>query len=535
MLAFTYMKRKNCLLRIKRVMLFFLFFFFRYIFCSGNPTPDAEMSCKLPANYENTHVVEHVGVKHKEDSSLSALPLNSSMEKASFRGDLYIMSLCPYGIQALSRLFEVRQYYSKFNFKVHFITALHGEEFTSLHGSKEVLEDKVWGLVQEEFFTCRTQKGMSLWDCLDKLGIPRKQIENALDTRGERVLLRDYYHVQKYKIHASPTLFVDGVKYGGRFSARDIIRYLCTNETNNALCGELPVCFENSDCNAGVKKGTCADAGTVNAKCVFGDVVNVSLSIIEPDNALFPRLDLEEDTVSFFPGVSIKHLSYTSEEGKKLLRKYGINVLPAYIFGKSLENAGNFSEFSDGLLPVGDAFLYDYKKIRANYFYRRPGIPRTVNIFISPLSKISYINLRALQEEELRGGISVKINYFVTTEPNGEPRTPGGKTGLEEICRQKALLDIAPSLYKRYINIRDFASSYWEDAFFKIGVSPERIKKIARGPKGMEYMRAEQEEVKNLGIEEEGAFLINNRELLIIKNKGRFMKMLSKLSWGLVK
>lgn len=502
--------------------------------------PDGERSCKLPTSYESIHVAERARLKPREDSDFSVLPLKTSLEKPLRTGDLYIMSRCPYGIQALSRLFEVRRYYSKFDFKVHFITALHGEEFTSLHGPQEVFEDKVWGLVQEEhhkdffsFFSCRSQKGTHLWDCINKLGIPRKQIEAALGTRGKEILHKDYEQVKKHQIHASPTLFIDAIRYTGRFSARDITKYLCGNETNSALCDKLPLCFENSDCITGVKEGKCARAGTVNAECVFSDVVNVPLSIVEPDDALFPRFDLEEDTVSFFSGVSVKHLSYSSKAGKALIKKYGVKLLPAYIFGKSLKNAGNFSEFSDGLIRVQDAFLYDYKKIRANYFYTRPIIPRTVNIFISPLSKISYINLRALQEKAIKGKLSVKINYFVTTGPDGKPRTPGGQIGLEEICRQKALLDIAPSLYKRYIDVRDFTSSYWEDAFLKIGISPEKIKKIARGKKKIEYVRVEQEKTKMLGIEEEGAFLINNRELLIIRNKGKFMRMLSKVSGAL--
>ncbi len=464
------------------------------------------------------------------------------------KAELYIMSHCPYGISALKQFLPITPLIPGLILKIRFITGTDKKgRLRSLHGKSELLEDRIWAILIREypdkfrsFFDCRIKEPFTLapWKCLKEVGISHEEIQGKLRSGiGKKYLLDTHKELEKNAINASPTLFLNGEKYQGTFSSKSILSYACSKlegmkKSNSTPCKTTPVCFTDSDCTAGNKRGQCLNSGSKDASCSYSSVAIVPVTIIEANSTVFPREDLRESTVRFFPGANIKNLPYPSKESKRLLEKFGIEILPGYIFGHEVKDSDNFSIFQEGFIPVGQSYTYNPVEIKANFFYLRKRKPMTVNIFVSPLSEKSYQFLEILKKEERKGRLNTVINYFVVRGKDRKPTTHGGEIGIEEICRQKALNELYPELMEKYFieKAKKLKSSYWEEAFEKIMVDPYRIKDIAQGSKKSTYIGEELKISEDLRIEEENSFLINNQELIIIHNRDDLYQMINKLS-----
>lgn len=58
-----------------------------------------------------------------------------------------------------------------------------------------------------------------------------------------------------------------------------------------------------------------------------------------------------------FPTVKLQELDYSDEEAKKYVEDLEINALPAFIFGKEIEEAANFDNVINSLIKSGDYYL----------------------------------------------------------------------------------------------------------------------------------------------------------------------------------
>ena len=144
--------------------------------------------------------------------------------------ELFVMSYCPYAVQAEEKLIPViKKFGDQINFKLQFI-AREKEElsaqditpFTSLHGYPEVAENIRQLLIAQEYpdryldyILCRGKKLDKSWeDCARKLGIDVGKIQVLFDSPEAEMLFRE--NIQRAAalgIKASPTILVDGHKF----------------------------------------------------------------------------------------------------------------------------------------------------------------------------------------------------------------------------------------------------------------------------------------------------------------------------------
>ena len=143
--------------------------------------------------------------------------------------ELWVMSYCPFGTQAESKILPViQEYKSLVDFQLHFIASeadppkdaeAAGEVFRSLHGHKEVLENIRQLLIQkyypEKFFDyvlCRAKNIEASWKkCAEELGIDANQIQRLAQSQEGISLLRENIKQETpFRISSSPTLLLDG-------------------------------------------------------------------------------------------------------------------------------------------------------------------------------------------------------------------------------------------------------------------------------------------------------------------------------------
>ena len=181
---------------------------------------------------------------HSEDVDHSREPMNLEELLASRIArmgkpivELFVMSYCPYGVQAEEKLIPIiKEFGDAIDFKLQFIAQEKEEPsaqditpFTSLHGYPEVAENIRQLLIAQEYpdkyldyILCRGKKLDKSWeDCAEKLGIDVAKIQALFDTpEAEQLFRENIARAAALGVRASPTIFVDNHK----FQANQLLR-----------------------------------------------------------------------------------------------------------------------------------------------------------------------------------------------------------------------------------------------------------------------------------------------------------------------
>lgn len=174
---------------------------------------------------------------HTKDIDHSRAPMNleellasrvARMGKPTL--ELFVMSYCPYGVQAEERIIPiVKAFGDKIDFRLQFIAqekkvASAGDitPFVSLHGYPEVAENIRQLLIAQEYpdryldyIWCRGKKLNKSWEnCAEKLGIDVDRIQMLFNApEAEQLFRENIKRAAVLGIKASPTILVDGHKF----------------------------------------------------------------------------------------------------------------------------------------------------------------------------------------------------------------------------------------------------------------------------------------------------------------------------------
>ncbi len=144
--------------------------------------------------------------------------------------ELFVMSYCPYGIQAEQKIIPiVKKFGDKIDFKLRFIAQEKDEPtsqditpFVSLHGYPEVAENIRQLLIAREYpeqyldyLLCRGKKLNKSWeDSAKKCNIDIEKIERLFNTpEAEQLFRENIKRSTELSIKASPTILVDGHQF----------------------------------------------------------------------------------------------------------------------------------------------------------------------------------------------------------------------------------------------------------------------------------------------------------------------------------
>lgn len=169
--------------------------------------------------------------------------------------ELYVMSFCPYGVQAENAMKPVADLLgAKADIKVRFIVNIGGtniSDVSSLHGIEEAKEDvrqlcvmkyypsKFWSYLMDINENCyslyRDSAAMdACWkNASAKQGIDTAKIEAcAYGSEGIALLSSDETLTEQYGISGSPTLMINGVRYSGARTPEAFKEAICSAFNN---------------------------------------------------------------------------------------------------------------------------------------------------------------------------------------------------------------------------------------------------------------------------------------------------------------
>jgi hypothetical protein len=446
------------------------------------------------------------------------------------RVDLYVMSMCPHGVQAENAFGPVVEKLGQaLDLRVEFIASEEGGKLVSLHEEPEVKGDiaqlcaaRIAPGRSYRLILCQNRTPRQIpdnWEqCAKEVGIDVEAMRRCYNgSEGEGLLRVSAKRAAAAKAEGSPTIHIAGKNYEGRRRAGDLLR---------AICAEY---------QAG-KPAACAELKAPAA---------VNITILS-DSRCKPCAQIEKivpQLKEVFPGLKHTMLDYGTPEGKKLYAATGVKHLPAVLFDASLDgDPDGAKEVQQYLRPAG---THRQLLIGAKFdptaeicdngrddngdgkvdcadpqcketLHCRAETKKRLDVFV--MSQCPY-GVRALDamKEVLRNfagqDVGLGVHYIAAATPTGF-RSLHGQPEVEEdirgVCAMKhygAKLKFMEYIWCRNPNIAD---ADWKPCA-KNGIDPKVIEACSTGPEGKKLLQENIKLAEALVVEASPSWLANNK------------------------
>jgi len=465
---------------------------------------------------------------------------------------LWVMSECPYGKgaeNAVNNLMKALK--DNVNLSVKFIVDDLGDgKFKSLHGQPEVELNKVQacaGILDKEKsleFIVKHNKTGGVWqDAAKELGYDIAKMEKCVkDGRATKVLKEDAALSEKVGATASPTIFIGGREYKGPRGSSDLFKAVCQVFGDKApkVCQTNPTVLSRTDAGAG--SGSCGGEKNQEVpKELVSDMDFTHTVIYDPKAFSSVEQKVLSQTTLYYPKAKIEKVTYDSAKGKKLIKKYNLKWLPAYIFPASISASNNFKQLQQVLIKTDDgaAYYLNPEQVGANINLERAKVGGELTIYYSPYSQKAldmiqdiFDLLNAPEMADAKSKIKVRFLPRAQIDRRGKLSSRNGAPELEEMERHAAILKLAPDKFLPYIKARakNPTSTYWEDYLSEVSLDPGKIKAAAQSNEIASKLLSDAKDADAVKANPSFAILVENREVAEVTDKDEFMTLLEKVA-----
>ncbi|MBU5689618.1 MAG: thioredoxin domain-containing protein [Candidatus Aenigmatarchaeota archaeon] len=190
--------------------------------------------------------------------------------------DLYVMSFCPYGVQAentMKPVFDLLK--NKADFNIWFIANVGGDtvdSIQSLHGKTEAMEDlrqicvmknydktTLWNYIIEVNANCyslyRDEKALdTCWrNAAKKFNINEKLIDDCSKSKEAVEIMKQHEaRVNQFGVRGSPTLIINGATYNGARTPDSFKQAICSG-----FATKPTECSQTLESNTATVSGSC--------------------------------------------------------------------------------------------------------------------------------------------------------------------------------------------------------------------------------------------------------------------------------------
>lgn len=433
-------------------------------------------------------------------------------------------------MQAISPVIE--QLGPNLDFQVNYIGDKKGDQLNSMHGPKEVTGDiaqlcaiKLAPNTFMKMIDCQNKSPQQVdtnWkECAKEADINQSDLSNCIEgNEGKALLDASFEKSQSRGASGSPTIFLNNKPYQGGRQTKQFLKAIC-----NEYSGAKPEACTNIPVPPKVQAFFLSDK-----RCPKCDIA-----------PLEPRLRNE------FGGLTVTHLDYMSEEGKKLYNELheknaNFRFLPAILFDKSIEqDKDGMATIQRFLVDVGD-----YKSLRLGGQFDptaeicdnkiddtnngkidcddptckedlicRPEKPNQIDLFVMSQCPYGAKAVIAMQDVIKNFAGKLKLNiHFIGSEQGGKLTSMHGPAEVEEDIRQACAIKqyTKNQKYMSYLTCRsaDYRSPNWEACTGKDGISASVIKKCVES-EGEALLKKDFELAQLLNINASPTLLANNK------------------------
>jgi glutaredoxin len=424
-------------------------------------------------------------------------------KKANVTIELFVMSQCPYGVQAEV---TVKKVIDKFggdvNLSLHFIANKNTDgTFSSLHGANEVSEDlrqvcimKYYPKSLLDYLSCVSKDYVNagnIWsNCTSQSNMDADKIRNCSTGDEALGLLSD--NIKKsneLKVDSSPTIYLNGKQYAGAASESSLTKSICVLMPGSNTCKNLP-------------PEVAVELIVVNDdSCVLCDPSGIV-------GTLRDRFEISN--------MSVRDVDYSSTEGKALLQKFNLTGVPAYIFNASITMHGSYSSLSRYLLNVSSSYMLLVQPVKLLNMSEKND---TIQLFV--MSQCPYGVMAEKAVKELLDAIpDLKFSglHFIATESgNGTFTSLHGQGEVEEDLRQVCVVKYNSDKLFDYVLCIDAnptnSGSIWEKCANDSKIDVGKIRSCYTGDEGKALLRENIKSSNSMGIYSSPTLLLNNNTI----------------------
>ena len=448
----------------------------------------------------------------------------------SVKMELYVMSQCPYGVQAENIVLPLKEVFGDaLDIQIEFIVSENPDgTFKSLHGQPEIDENILQLCALEhdpddafDFILCRNNNIRDTdWSkCAENNSIDTVAMDTCIDgEEGAELIRKSINASENAGASASPTILIDGTRYVGQRDGTAFTRAICLIIPDHSECANIskPVEIQFTVIN---------DERCEELSCDTTQVTDV--------------------TKQLFPGVIIKEIDYSTEEGKKLYETLELQYIPAYIFDSAVEEGASFEQIQNALIQKGDSWIivpqatgsvFDPTKEIcdngiddtgndlvdcedpdcAGEMDCREEKKATVNLFVMSQCPYGVMAVDNMEEvlDTFGDDLSFTINYIANDNGDGTFTSLHGQPEVDENIRQVCAAEKYPDKYFDYVlcinnNYRN-AGSIWENCTSDAGIDKDVITDCV-SEEGPALLSENIKLAGELKIGSSPTFMINNR------------------------
>jgi len=499
------------------------------------------LQCHNPAQSPGFSFAEYLPqIDHRTAPHPVAQALHQHLQQRdSAELELFVMSLCPYGMEAQRVLLPLLERFGdQVRLKIHYIAderdqaqarpapsrpreragcagqAASGEgPFSSLHGQPEIDEARRQLIALRDspdryrpYLVCRSRQGPGGdWrTCAQAAGLDPAALEGeATGPRGEALFRENIRLANTLGIDLSPTLLIDGEEFKGEIAPLPLARRLCRDRAENPLCRELPACGGDADCAPPPgQSALCRDPNTPRARCEYFEPLPFSLQVLDNEDCQVCNTGaFLSSTLEIFPQAEPQVRPLHSPEGRHLAGQYGIEVFPAYIFSADFARDPRFVRVRHLLDQKGDAYLLAPRLVGASLWTGRPARAGRLDLFAPAWDPEAEAALREGWPAAVAG---LRLHLL---DRNPEP-------GGEELEARACLGTEQPGRYAAYAAARDSAA-HWREAAVRAGADAAALDACLEAGRGRQLLAGAAALADSLELEPGTiSALLDNRLLL---------------------
>lgn len=450
--------------------------------------------------------------------------------------DMYVMSQCPYGVQAEDVVLPIlAEFKDLVEFKLFFI----GDEaepgvLVSMHGEGELKGDLFQICTAKHapdkfiaVLACMNEEWQSIPDnfgkCAETTGLDIERVKACAEGDEGRILLMESFKASEAAdVAGSPTIRINGQDYDGPRTAHGIIRAMCDafGETKPELCLNLP------------------------------EPTKIRITIITDKRCDRCQQIAEvapEQLKNVFPGLEATVLDYADEAAKTAyapLKGTQYRFLPAVIFDKAVMQDPSFPQLEPYFIQAGEVLLLaaeaefdpeaeicDNKadddnngKVDCEDDFCKPKLPcrseikGRLEVFV--MSQCPYGAEAVLSMKEVLAAFGKKMDFsvhFLAAEPfPGQFTSLHGASevaeDLRQVCAQKYYKKANKFMEYFLCRAVDYSSAEWEKCAVN-GIKAAVIKKCSEGDEGRALLSADITYAESLGMNASPTWVANNNSM----------------------
>jgi glutaredoxin len=428
-------------------------------------------------------------------------PGGEQTKKANVTIELFVMSQCPYGVQAEEVVKKVIDGFGgEVNLSLHFIADANSNgSFSSLHGQPEVEEDlrqvcimKYYPNSLLEYLSCvatgYTNVG-SIWEsCASQNKIDVNIIEGcSTGSEGKALLSENIKRSDEAGVSLSPTIYLNGQAYSGGRDESSLTRGVCTLIPGSSTCKNLP------------------------------PEVSVELTIINDEDCLLcDTSGIENSLRSMISNMSIRRVSYASVEGGALLQRFNITGVPVYIFNSSVAQHSGYATLSRYLQKVDSSYILAVQPVK---LLGRVAENNTLQLFVMSQCPYGTMAEKAMKEllDALPGVKFSGLHFIANENTDGSFSSLHGQPEVEEDLRQVCIIKYYPGKLFNYLMCvaADYTNvgGIWERCANESSIDAGKIRSCASGDEGKALLREDIAATNSISIYSSPTILLNNNTI----------------------